>query len=124
MVETQAVPDSLVHLDLGLVGHVDVDISLDLQDLVLVVNFPVDNAVSQSLGHNEFDIIGWKVQLSCNISQRYVGVGNGYSSEANSDHNLVESQDHRVESVLQESCLVGLHHFIEVGKLSLQNDLD
>ena len=75
MVQTQAVPDSLVHLDLRLVGHIDVDVSLHLQDLVLVVDLSVDDAVSQSLGHHKFNIIGWEVQLGCNIGERDIGVG-------------------------------------------------
>lgn len=94
MVKSQAVPDPLVQMHLWLIGDVDVDIPLDLQYLVLMINFTIDDSISQSLRDYKLNIISREVQLSSNVTKRYVGVCDRYLSETDSDDYLIESEDH------------------------------
>ena len=119
VVQVEAVPDPLVQGQLRLVRHVDVPVPLDPQDLALVVDLSVEDAVSQGLGHHKLNVFCVDVQLFADVLKRNLGVGKVDLSQTDSDNDLIQPQNERVESVLLEDASVGLHHFLEISQRSL-----
>lgn len=82
------------------------------------------DAISQCLSHHKFNVLCWDVQLWGNIFEVNVGIGEWYSSQTYSYHNLVQSQDYNVQSIFLESLSVLFNHVVEIYKLPLEDHLD
>lgn len=69
VVESQAVPDTLVQLLLGFVGDVDVLVALDTQDLGFVVDLALHDTITKCLCHYELDVLTGNIKLGGNIGK-------------------------------------------------------
>lgn len=52
---------------MGLVGYIDILFTLDGEDLVLVINLAEHDTITQCLGDNELNVLGWDVELMAYI---------------------------------------------------------
>lgn len=75
MVQVQAEFYALVQLILGLIRDIQVSVSLNAQDLLVVVNLALQNTVSEGLGHHELHILWSDVQLGSHIGQGNLRIG-------------------------------------------------
>ena len=67
LVQIETKTNPLIQLVLGLVSDVEIAITLDLEHLVLVIDYTLQNSISQSLGDHEFHITLRNVEFASHI---------------------------------------------------------
>lgn len=124
MVKSKTIPNAFVELNLGLMSDVDIHFSFDFQNLLFMVDFTTDDSIPECLGHHEFNVFFWNVQLIANVVEVNVGVSCCYFAETDPDHNLVESENHCIEPIFEEAVFMGLDQFVEILEFSLKDHLN
>lgn len=124
MVESQAIFDSFVKSGLWLICDVNILFAFDSQDLVIMVNLPVHDSVSESLGYNELYIFGGNVKFLADVFKGNSAVSNGNSPQTYSDNDLVKSQNDVVEFISLEGLFILFDDRVEVFELSFKDYLN
>ena len=67
MIQGKTVLDPFVEGKLWLIGDVDVLFALDAEDLVLMVDLAVHDAVSEGFGYDELHVLGGDVEFQGDV---------------------------------------------------------